>query len=279
MPFKISGDLALKRLTEDCRFEEWRARRILNIAWEFGIKNEPCPGGFVEVKYYGRGQPPTRHHLYTIIEHIMSPEERARFAEQRGNKQRKRVAAGKTPRYTQSKDETPSRDTGKAEPKQPKGKTMPPKRTTRKADPEPEAPANGEVDLQKYVTKDFSATMADYVTWMDDNVPGWDKMEVDRILVLGVQLYSHFQKSDFNIQRRAERKADRAQGGSEPEEDEAPAPRTRTRKAPAKPATASSGRSGARSGRSAGNGKAPAKPASRRTRASAGTASGGDAPF
>jgi len=261
----ITGADALLRLTRDCRFPEAKARRLLNIAWEFGQKAEPCPGGYVHIWYHGKDD--TQNHVFSVVEHI-------------GNSQPDKVARGKGSRYTQSKDVTPSRKTGKAEPNQPKGKTMPPKRTrnTRQADPEPEAPANGEVDLQKYVTKDFSATMADYVTWMDENVPGWDKMEVDRILVLGVQLYSHFQKSDFNIERRAERRAERDQGAAEPEPA---APATRTRSTRAKPAPASTGRAGARSGRAAGNGKPPAKPARSRNRttAPAGAAAGGDAPF
>jgi len=261
----ITGEDALLRLTRDCRFPEPKARRLLNIAWEFGQKAEPCPGGYVHIWYHGKDD--TGQHVFSVVEHI-------------GNSQPERVAAGKDKRYTQSKDVTPSRKTGKAEPNRTtKGTTMPPKRTrnTRQADPEPEAPANGEVDYQKYVTKDFSATMADYITWMDANVPGWDKLEVDRILVLGVQLYSNFQKSDFNIEQREARRAERDQGGAAPE----PAPATRTRSTRTKPAPAATARAGARSGRATGNGKPPAKPARTRSRATAnaGAADGGDSPF
>jgi hypothetical protein len=141
------------------------------------------------------------------------------------------------------------------------------------------------VDYQKYVDKPFSPTMADYVEWFEQNVASLDDLDVDRILVLGVSMYSHFQKSDFNIDRRdarrAEREQTRANGDADEDEDEPPA-RTRTRaaKTSAKPATARSGRSGATSGRSA---KAPAgKPAGRsrggRSRQTA-DADGGDAPF
>jgi len=258
----LRGEDALLRLTRDCRFPKAKARQLLNIAWEFGQKAESCPGGYVHIWYHGKDD--NQEHVFSVVEHI-------------GKSQPERVAAGKDKRYTQSRNETPSRKTGMAEPKQAKGKTMPPKRTsTRQATPEPEAPANGEVNLQKYVTKDFSPTMADYITWMDEALPGWDKLEVDRILVLGVQAYSDFQKSDFNIQRRAERRAEREQGAADPEPA---APATRTRRASAKPAPATTARAGARSGRAAGNGKPPAKPARTRSRATAGTAAGGDAPF
>jgi hypothetical protein len=264
----ITGADALLRLTRDCRFPEEKARRLLNIAWEFGQKAEPCPGGYVHIWYHGKDD--TENHVYSVVEHI-------------GKNQGEGVAKSPEKDYTQGKTETPSRKTGKAEPDRRKGtKTMPPKRTARKADPEPEASANGEVDLQKYVTKDFSPTMADYVTWMDEVMPGWDKLEVDRILVLGVQLYSHFQKSDFNIDQREARRAERAQGGADAEDGEEAPARGRTRKsaaAPAKPAPARSGRSGGGSGHAATAKPANAKPSGRRTRATAGAAAGGDAPF
>jgi hypothetical protein len=265
----ITGADALLRLTHDCRFPEAKARRLLNIAWEFGQKAEPCPGGYVHIWYHGKDD--TDNHVFSVVEHI-------------GKKQPEKVARRNDPRYTQSRNETPSRDTGKAEPASTtKGKTMPPKRNrSRQADPEPEtASQNGEVDFQKYVQKPFSPTMTDYVEWFEQNVASLDELEVDRILVLGVTMYSHFQKSDFNIQRREARRADREQTRATDEDEEAPEPQTRTRgrAKSAKPAPAATARSGARSGRAA-NGKAasPSKPA-RRTRATAGAASGGDAPF
>jgi hypothetical protein len=158
---------------------------------------------------------------------------------------------------------------------------MPPRTKSRKqAAPEPETTApNGEVDYQKYIGKDLSATMEDYVTWFEDNVISLEELELDKILTLGVQLYGHFQKSDFNVSQREARKDAReatraaAQEDEDETEDEAPA---RTRRGSAKPAPA---RSGARSARS---GKAPAAKsgsAPRRTRSKAAAAAGGDAPF
>jgi hypothetical protein len=261
----ITGADALLRLTMDCRFPEAKARRLLNIAWEFGQKSEPCPGGYVHIWYHGIDD--TKQHVFSVVEHI-------------GNKQPGKVAAAKGKRYTQSTSETPSRDTGTAETtRTTKGTTMPPKRTrTRQADPEPEtASQNGEVDYQKYAEKAFSPTMTDYIAWMDEILPGWDKMEVDRILVLGVSMYSHFQKSEFNQAQRKARKATREQtrATDEDETETEPATRTRGRAKAAKPAPAATARSGGRPARAAA--KAPAK--SGRARATAGAAAGGDAPF
>ena len=264
----ISGADALLRLTRDCRFPEAKARRILNVAWEFGQKAEPCPGGYVHVWYHGKDD--TGTHIYSVVEHI-------------GEKQPGKVARKNEPRYTQEGKTKPSRDSGTAEQRM-KGKTMPPRKgsnRSRQAAPEPETvPENGEVDYQKYVDKPFSPTMLDYIEWFEANVANLDKLEVDKILVLGVSMYSHFQKSDFNIDRREARKAEREQtrgAATEDEDEDEPPARTRTRKAPAKPATGRSGRSGATSGRAAGNGK-PAR-SGRRATAAAGAAKGGDAPF
>jgi hypothetical protein len=262
----ITGADALLRLTRDCRFPEAKARRLLNIAWKFGQKAEPCPGGYVHIWYHGKDD--TKQHIFSVVEHI-------------GEKQPRKVARAKEPRYTQEREPKPSRNTGTAETRS-KGNTMPPRKgstRTRQAAPEPEtAAANGEVvDYQKYVDKPFSPTMLDYIEWFEANVANLDKLEVDKILVLGVSMYSHFQKSDFNIERREDRKAEREQTrASEPESEPEPAPATRARRGAAKPATA---RSAPRSARSAG--KAPAgKPARARGRAAAAAdADGGDAPF
>jgi hypothetical protein len=157
---------------------------------------------------------------------------------------------------------------------------MPPRKgSTKTRQPAPEtAEANGEVvDYQKYVDKPFSPTMTDYIEWFEANVANLDTLEVDKILVLGVSMYSHFQKSEFNIERREDRKAEREQTrASEPESEPEPEPATRTRRGSAKPAAARSAPRGARSAA-----KAPAgKPARARSRAaSAANADGGDAPF
>jgi hypothetical protein len=141
---------------------------------------------------------------------------------------------------------------------------MPPARGRRAATapapaPEPEPEANGQVDFQKYLDKDLSPTMQDYVEWFEQEVASLDDVPVDKILVLGSSLYPHFQKSDFNIERREARKSARqpapepesakpaAKGRSrraapepepEPEPDPAPAPAKRGRGRPARSAAA-----------------------------------------
>jgi hypothetical protein len=135
-----------------------------------------------------------------------------------------------------------------------KGMDMPPRRGTPAPPPEPEA--NGEVDYSTYLTKDLSATMADYATWFDENVAdvaALGKSDPDRLLALGSSLYPQFQKSDFNIARRAERRA--ARSAETPPEPEPAAParrggRGRTAAPPAAaPARGGRGRRGAAAGR------------------------------
>src|ERR1700745_1787397 len=70
---RLTGEQALARLTRDCHFPEEKARRILNIAWEFENKAEPCRGGYVHVYYHGK--PRSRvlfmeEPLWSVVEHI-----------------------------------------------------------------------------------------------------------------------------------------------------------------------------------------------------------------
>lgn len=89
-----------------------------------------------------------------------------------------------------------------------KGPDMPPARGRRQAAaPEPEP--NGEVDFTTYLEKNLSNTMIDYATWFRANVGNPDDIESDRLLALGVGLYPHFQRSDFNIAQREARRAAR----------------------------------------------------------------------
>jgi hypothetical protein len=125
-----------------------------------------------------------------------------------------------------------------------------------------------EVDYQFYIDKDLTATMRDYVEWFEKNVSKLNKLDEDKILTLGVSLYSHFQKSDFNVDRREARRAEREAAAEAPPEPEPAAPaRGRGRRAPA--ATAPANAAPARSGRPA-RGRRPA------AAAAAGTP---DAPF
>jgi hypothetical protein len=121
-----------------------------------------------------------------------------------------------------------------------KGTHMPPttrgrRSTTRPAPaPEPEPEQNGEVDFQRYIDKDLSPTMQDFVTWFEDNVASLDDLPVDKILTVGINTYAHFQKSDFNVQRREERRAARQAAQPEPEPEPAkPSGRGRPRRAAA----------------------------------------------
>lgn len=239
----ITGAQALDRLTRDCRFEEWRARRILNIAWEFGNKAEPCPGGYVHVHYQGPGD---GGHLFSVVEHI-------------GNTSRKGVPDTAESDYTQPITRKPGRSSGKATVSR-KERTMPASRRARQADPEP-AEVNGQEDYSKYLTKELTPTMVDYATWMDQNLPGWDKLEVDRILALGSTMYPKFQKSDFNIEQREARAAQSAPPAeSEPAKPAARGGRRSGSTATAKPATGKPARAGTRGRAAATSGATPDAP-------------------
>jgi hypothetical protein len=235
----ITGEDALRRLTADCRFPEAKARRLLNIAWEFGQKAEPCPGGYVHIWYHGIDDTDT--HIFSVVEHI-GPDAKKGLAKpaEKGYTQRK-----------QTKASGASRDT--------KGTTMPPRGRKPNPKPDPEPEQNGEVDLAKYLTRDLTATMQDYVEWFEENVaPLADlRRDLPRILYLGVTLYSHFQKSDFNVERREERRAERA-SAREPEPEPASARRGR-----GKPAAANGTSARGTRGRTAAKPAAAAKPATR----------------
>jgi len=130
--------------------------------------------------------------------------------------------------------------------------------------PEPEPEQNGEVaDFQRYLDKDFSPTMQDFITWFEDNVANLDDLEPDRILILSLNTYGYFQRSDFNIQRRAERRQARA-AAREPE----PEPE------PVRPA-----RSGRPRGRAAAPAPEPEPAPARRGRGRAAARAGAEAPY
>jgi hypothetical protein len=257
MPFRISGETALLRLTRDCKFEDWRALRILEIARDYQLKREPCPGGYVEVQCHGRV---TRyrdetvfpdHYLFSVIENV-------------GETPRRKVATGEIKDYTQGNTDPKPGRPGRAQSTS-RRKEMPRGSRARTA-PEPEvAEQNGDAeDFGKYLDKPLTATMEDYVTWFEANVARLEDVPVDKLLSLGSTLYPKFQKSDYNIQRREERAAARE---PEPEPETRPA---RGSRSTAKPATGKpAGRSAAKSaGRSTTRG---------RTTAAAGTTP--DAPF
>jgi hypothetical protein len=86
------------------------------------------------------------------------------------------------------------------------------------------------VDFQRYLDKDLSPTMADFVTWFEDNVASLDDVPVDKILTLGAGLYGHFQRSEFNVERREARRAARTPAPDPEPEPAKPSGRGRPRR-------------------------------------------------
>jgi hypothetical protein len=122
--------------------------------------------------------------------------------------------------------------------------------------PEPEPESNGVVDFQRYLDKDLTPTMQDFVVWFEENVAELEDVPIDKLLTLGPRLYGQFQRSDFNRSQREARRSERAERRRpepEPEPEPEPAPARRGRGRPAAKAAAAPARSAARS--------APAKPA------------------
>jgi hypothetical protein len=149
----------------------------------------PNAEGFITVRYHGLSR-------FTLEDNREKP--------------RKGVAIQRRMEYTRGskglparKQDTPQRNT-----------RMPPAKGRRAAatiqPPTPDPEENGQVDFQRYLDKDLSPTMADYVEWFEDNVAALEDVPVDKLLALGSSLYPHFQKSDFNVERREARRAERA---------------------------------------------------------------------
>jgi hypothetical protein len=220
----ITGEQALQRLTLDCHFPEATARRLLNIAWEFGQKAEPCPGGYVHIWYHGKDD--TDQHVFSVVEHIgkaLAQSAQRQYSERNRSK------------LTQ-------------------GETMPPrKRPAAKPAPEPvvEETGNGATSkldrLDKYLTGNITPTLTDYVEWFGANVADPDKLDSERLIALAVTFYGEFQASDFNKDRKAERKEARetraaSNGDAEADEPAEAAParrrgaRSAAKSAAAKPA-------------------------------------------
>lgn len=91
-----------------------------------------------------------------------------------------------------------------------------------------------ERDLTPYVDKEPTVKLQDYHEWLE-NVLG---IKIDiQSMFLGVTLYPDFQRSDFNRNRTAERRAERAaeaearssSNGKSETEDGSPAPKRRGR--------------------------------------------------
>ena len=236
----------ITHLTRDYGFTEDEVRlTIIPVTAEHESQEWKIDGGgWVTVRYYGLSR-------FGLEEHS-------------GNRQAKKVATPHPRRYSR---DIPDLSENR------KDNTMPARgrrQSAQAAPPEPET-QNGDVDFSVYLTKDISDTMTDYITWFEQNVAKLEDVEIDRLLVLGSSLYPHFQKSDFNIERREARRAAR-EAASEPEPAAATPARRGGRAAAAKPAAAASAPAGG-------------KPAARGRRGSRATATAGagaatpDAPF
>jgi len=236
MGFRITGETALAQLQRKYDFSEAQARRILNIAWEHEEDAEPVPGGLIRITYHGLSETTAapRPHIYSISEDI-------------GPARKRGLAEDSESEYPKSKTTSQRREprkkghemarTAAAQPTTGRGRRPAPK-------PDPEPEQNGALDVQRFLTKPFTATMQDYVEWFETEVtPLADlRRDLPRILVLGVQLYGpYFQKSDFNVSRREERRAERASAAApEPAQAARPARGRKAATATTEPATGTS---------------------------------------
>jgi hypothetical protein len=204
-----------------------RAKRILDIAQEFGRRAEPCDGGFVHVVYRGWSQEWPYTERFQVYNHA--------------NPSPGKVARSQPARYTSGRPQN-QRKHMKEQVMPARAPAAKPTRGRRPA-PKPVEPEveEEEYDFTDYLTKDHTPTMADYVEWFTANVADPDELESDRLIVLGARLYNIFQKSQFNIDRREARRAERGQSrtaraAANGEGEEVEAEEYEEEEAPAKPA-------------------------------------------
>lgn len=216
----MSRGAAANLLRGEYSFDTERAKRVLEIANEFGRKAEPCDGGFVHVVYKGWSKDWPFTERFAVYDHT-------------GKITRPGVAHTAGMDYTKSTDRPrQSLDRKKTD--------MPPRGRKAAAAPvEPEEQeANGAGEFDAYLTKDLSQNMVDYGDWFHENVTDVEDLgrtDPFRLLALGSTLYTKYQKSDAHQALRAEKKA--AREADEDEAEEAPAkPAPRGRPKPSAPA-------------------------------------------
>jgi hypothetical protein len=134
----------------------------------------------------------------------------------------------------------------------------------------PTAEDNGARDLSVYLTKDLTPTMVDYVEWLADTFGKLEKLDADRLAFISVTVYPEFQKSDFNRDRKAQRREARAAAPAPA--DETPAPATTGRRGPGRPPKGTTGGTTGRRG-------APAPATAARRGRGRPAAAGAEAPY
>ncbi len=197
------------------------AGRILEIAREHGHKAHPVKAGILDVRYSRTG-------IYTVS--FPDPENIPAS-------KRPPIAPVGSDRYTHSpiakKNNRQEIQEDKMAPRKAQA-TAPPAETEETAK-----------DYTEYATKPLTPTMQDFAEWLEANVGDLGKMEADRLVALGPTLYHDFQASDFNRERKAERRAAKETesmaekpSAAAKEEAKAPAKAPRGRAASKAPATA-----------------------------------------
>lgn len=204
-----------------------RAARVFDIAVEFGRKAEPVSQGYLLVTSIG-GRPGAK---YVTVEPALLDLSR---------KKPEPVAPNHTSEYSRSRLKEPLNRPYRPE----RGTKMPAKRA--RTAPEPateEVEETAEKDYTVYADKDPTATMSDFAEWIAAEVYSgelpFDEEAFNEGVRLGGTLRMEFQRSDFCKERRAERKANRAAGADEEEEEaEESKPTRRAKPVARKPATA-----------------------------------------
>jgi hypothetical protein len=194
------------------------AHRILDIAGEHGVSCTPIADGMVTVTYGKK------------TGFSVSMQTGASLGKDQPRNRVRTVAVSAAPRYTSRQTKSP---------KPPRGIKM----ATKTAPAPAPAAEETEPDYTTYAGKAPTATMTDFADWLTDVVYGGEypgsAKETDAFrngVRLGGTLRMEFQRSDFNQERREERRAApkaEADGG-----EAAPAAPRPTRGRPAKGAAA-----------------------------------------
>jgi hypothetical protein len=237
---RISEGPLFDQLVDKYGFRDDVAERILEIARRVGPNAVPVSNGFITITYQGRSLNVPHYRKYIVETHT-------------GNIARK-VAHPVRMNYNSSSDVP-------VPPNRKKGANMATRRTAKAAPVEEPEEVEEAGQFDGHLTKNLSPTMQDYAVWFEDNVAPLDDVDPARLLALGSSLYPHFQKSEFNQERREERKSARSSAVEEPEEEE-------LEEEPAKPARRPA-RSAAKPEVKASAAKAPARASGRRPRATA----------